>query len=147
SPEHDTTRHRHMTCGWDSDVDRSIEDAESVVSGPETHTVMEDIPRAAEDVDEETKLTEKVPELLEAMNSSAERLNALERELSTIERRRHHLATEWRRRKQQLLPVMSPIGYASGPAHTFRNRSMNTRALWLGCKGSCRVDGTEITLA
>ncbi|KAF4722522.1 hypothetical protein FOZ62_008446, partial [Perkinsus olseni] len=106
SLEHDTTRHRHMTCGWDSDVDRSIEDAESVVSGPETHTVMEDIPRAAEDADEETKLTEKVPELLEAMNSSAERLNALERELSTIERRRHHLATEWRRRKQQLLPLI-----------------------------------------
>ncbi|KAF4693700.1 hypothetical protein FOZ60_010373 [Perkinsus olseni] len=106
SLEHDTTRHRHMTCGWDSDVDRSIEDAESVMSGPEVHTVMEDFPRAAEDVDEETKLTEKVPELLEAMNSSAERLNALERELSTIERRRHHLATEWRRRKQQLLPLI-----------------------------------------
>ncbi|KAF4754400.1 hypothetical protein FOZ63_001088 [Perkinsus olseni] len=104
--DHNPARQRHMTCGWDSDVDHSIEDTESVMSGPEMHTVMEELPRVAQDVDEETKLTEKVPELLEAMNSSAERVNALERELSTIERRRHHLATEWRRRKQQLLPLI-----------------------------------------
>lgn len=40
------------------------------------------------------------------MNSSAERLNTLERELGAVEKRRHHLATEWRKRKQQLLPVI-----------------------------------------
>ncbi|EEQ99470.1 hypothetical protein Pmar_PMAR025858 [Perkinsus marinus ATCC 50983] len=99
-------RHRQMTCGWDSDVDPSVEDVESVASGPDLHTAIVGLPPGAEIVDEESKLTEKVPELLETMNSSAERLNTLERELGAVEKRRHHLATEWRKRKQQLLPLI-----------------------------------------
>ncbi|KAF4677783.1 hypothetical protein FOL47_010377 [Perkinsus chesapeaki] len=110
---HHNTNHvrkaRHMTCGWDSDVDASAADSESVAAANCDLEVPSSVRELAEDTeegDEERRLTEKVPELLDAMNTSAERLNDLERELSTIEKRRHHLASEWRRRKQQLLPLI-----------------------------------------